>query len=135
MNLKKQIDQIFSGGDGYWSARLYAEMDYLQELFAAEEGVCTDAFERAAVEMAERKRQNGALTRRDVLDAEDMLSSYSNLAKKYSLYMVSHAHIDMNWRWGYDETVGIIIDTFLTMLRLLDEYPEFIFQPVAGGCL
>jgi alpha-mannosidase len=34
---------------------------------------------------------------------------------------VGHAHIDMNWMWGYDETASITLDTFRTMLDLMNE--------------
>ena len=34
----------------------------------------------------------------------------------------------MNWMWGMPETVGVVIDTFQTMLNLLEEYPDFIFS-------
>jgi alpha-mannosidase len=63
-----------------------------------------------------------------VRDAEDILMPISNEAKKYNIHCVSHAHIDMNWMWSWPETVAVTNDTFETVLKLLDEYPDFIFS-------
>lgn len=32
-------------------------------------------------------------------------------AKDYRVVCVGHAHMDMNWTWGYDETVQVVLDT------------------------
>jgi alpha-mannosidase len=34
----------------------------------------------------------------------------------------------MNWMWDYAETVAISLDTFRTMLNLMNEYPDFKFS-------
>jgi alpha-mannosidase len=34
----------------------------------------------------------------------------------------------MNWMWRFDETVAATLDTFRTMLNLMEEYPEFKFS-------
>jgi alpha-mannosidase len=33
----------------------------------------------------------------------------------------------MNWLWGWQETVAVTIDTFDTVLKLMDEFPTFCF--------
>ena len=38
------------------------------------------------------------------------------------------AHIDMNWMWSWPETVAVTNDTFATVLRLMDEFPQFRFS-------
>ena len=43
------------------------------------------------------------------------------------LICAAHAHIDMNWMWSMPETTGIVIDTFQTMLHLMEDYPAFTF--------
>ena len=63
-----------------------------------------------------------------VREAEELLEPISKEAKKYTVHCVSHAHIDMNWMWSWPETVAVTNDTFETVLKLLDEYPEFIFS-------
>jgi alpha-mannosidase len=49
-------------------------------------------------------------------------------AKARTLYLAGHAHIDMNWMWSWPETVAVTLDTFRTMLDLLEEFPEFHFS-------
>jgi alpha-mannosidase len=63
-----------------------------------------------------------------VADAEEILRPLAKLAKTYTVHCVGHAHIDMNWMWSWPETVALTIDTFGTVLRLMEEYPDFRFS-------
>ncbi|MBR5366218.1 MAG: alpha-mannosidase, partial [Clostridia bacterium] len=69
----------------------------------------------------------GVLTDSACGRAEDILSPMGELAKSYKLFLTGHAHIDMNWMWGYHETASVTVDTFRTMLNLMKEYPDFTF--------
>lgn len=60
-------------------------------------------------------------------EAEAALEPLADTAKGFTIYCVGHAHIDMNWMWGWQETVAATNDTFTTVVRLLDEYPNFVF--------
>jgi alpha-mannosidase len=62
-----------------------------------------------------------------VQSAERILIPLAATAKSYRLHLVGHAHIDMNWMWSWPETVAIVNDTFTTVLKLLEEFPEFYF--------
>ncbi len=62
-----------------------------------------------------------------VKTVEDILSPLAKTAKKYTVHCVGHAHIDMNWMWSWPETVASTCDTFLTVLRLMDEFDDFCF--------
>ncbi|MBN1553725.1 MAG: alpha-mannosidase [Phycisphaerae bacterium] len=62
-----------------------------------------------------------------VREAEELLSPIGKAGKKYTAHCVGHAHIDMNWMWGWAETVAATNDTFLTVLQLMDEFPDFCF--------
>jgi len=42
--------------------------------------------------------------------------------------VVGHAHIDLVWLWPEEETYRKAEHTFSTVLRLMEEYPELIFQ-------
>ena len=42
-------------------------------------------------------------------------------------WAVGHAHMDLAWLWPIRETIRKGGRTFATALRLIDEYPEFIF--------
>jgi alpha-mannosidase len=63
-----------------------------------------------------------------VAECEGILSKTASALKTVNIHFVSHAHIDMNWMWAYDETVSITLDTFATMLKLMDTYPDFTFS-------
>ncbi len=60
--------------------------------------------------------------------ARAKLSVLSRKAKEFRVFLVGHAHIDMNWLWPWTDTVDIIKDTFGTMVKLLDKYPDFHFS-------
>ncbi len=54
-------------------------------------------------------------------------------AKKLCVHMVSHAHIDMNWLWGMQETRDLVQRDFTTMCNLMDEFPDFCFSQSQGA--
>ncbi|MBN1640314.1 MAG: alpha-mannosidase [Anaerolineae bacterium] len=46
----------------------------------------------------------------------------------FTLYLVGHAHIDLAYRWRWNETVHRIArDTFRGVLRMMEQVPEFTF--------
>ena len=63
-----------------------------------------------------------------VAQAEEVLAPIGKAAKKYTMHCVGHGHIDMNWMWSWPETVAVTNDTFITMLKLMDEFPDFRFS-------
>ncbi len=62
-----------------------------------------------------------------VARAEGVLAPVAAAAKAYTILCVGHAHIDMNWMWSWPETVHTVHDTFTTVLKLMDEFPDFCF--------
>lgn len=59
--------------------------------------------------------------------AESILAPIGKVAKTYTIHCVGHGHIDMNWMWSWPETVAVTNDTFLTVLKLMDEFPDFTY--------
>ena len=115
-------------GTGYPARRILSELTYLTEIFAAQgQDIPADVL-AAIAELQTRLDTDGAITNSAVQSCEAALAHYSPLAKHYTLLCAAHAHIDMNWMWGTDETTGIVIDTFQTMLNLMEEYPDFVFS-------
>ena len=55
------------------------------------------------------------------------LEPISKMAKEYVVHLIGHAHIDMNWLWLWPETVDVCKNTFTSVLKIMDEYPEFRF--------
>ena len=89
------------------------------------EGPLADATARVTAAVA-----TGDLTaiRKAVRDAESALDGLGATAKSYTVYCVGHAHMDMNWMWGWPETVSATIDSVTTVLRLLEEFPSLAFS-------
>jgi alpha-mannosidase len=110
-------------------ARFRAELGFAHQLCAAYPDRAEDW--RALILEAGRMVQSEA---RDgdwdalLAQAEEVLAPIGEVAKTYTLACVSHAHIDMNWMWGWPETVAVVNDTFQTMLALMEAYPDFIFS-------
>ena len=48
--------------------------------------------------------------------------------KRSKVYVVTHAHIDMNWFWSIEETERIVNRDFTTMTTLMEENPDFKFS-------
>lgn len=76
----------------------------------------------------------GSLSNSSCQEAERRLLALKAEAKTYALILAAHAHIDMNWMWGWDETVAATVNSFKTMLRMMDEYPDFHFSQSQASC-
>jgi alpha-mannosidase len=63
-----------------------------------------------------------------VREAEEILAPIGEAARSYTIHCCGHAHIDMNWMWPWAETVSVSHDTFATVDRLMDEFPDFKFS-------
>jgi alpha-mannosidase len=109
--------------------RVQAELSFAEGLLAlrpdrsAEWGPLLEKA-RALVGSAEARKPVDA---KAVAEAEAVLAPIAAVAKTYTVHNVGHAHIDMNWMWPWTETVAVTNDTFTTVLRLMDEFPEFRF--------
>ena len=107
--------------------RICSELTYLDNLSAMYGGEFDAKIEGACELILGRVETDGVITATAVREAEDFLSSLAPVAKSKKEIFVGHGHIDMNWRWGYNETAVITVDTFRTMLLLMREYPEFTY--------
>ena len=83
---------------------------------------------REACRIIGEAAQSGLHLTKAVEEAEAVLAPIGKAAKQYTVHCVGHAHIDMNWMWSWPETVSTTNDTFITVLRLMDEYPDFHFS-------
>lgn len=109
------------------AAILKAELEWINALSANENGAYDEILKKASDYLKTCLENDGALTKKSVSEAEKIILSLSKRCKTDVIMCVSHAHIDMNWVWGYDETVAVTLATYRTMLDLLAEYPDFIF--------
>jgi alpha-mannosidase len=64
----------------------------------------------------------------EINKARAKLTSLAQKAKEFNVHLVAHAHIDMNWLWPWEDTLNTIKETFSTMVKLMDKYPDFCFS-------
>ncbi len=108
--------------------RLKAQLRFALRISEAKSGEFDALLHRVCDKVLAKTASNGFIDHSLTEWFENELAPMADVAKSYRLYMVAHAHIDMNWQWGYHETVNVTLDTFRTMLRLMEEYPDFIFS-------
>ncbi len=126
MTLKNKIVKIL--GTPSADQRLKSQLRYAFQLSSVEDGKFDDLLQTACDRVLERIDACGVIDNALTHVFEELLMPMYETAKSYRLHMAAHAHIDMNWQWGYQETVNLTLDTFRTMLRLMEEYPDFVFS-------
>lgn len=123
----ERYDALHGLPQGPWGQRILAELGFLLEL-ARETGADSAPIAAVLARLQDAYRANGAITRADAEAAEAALAEWGPRAREYEVTCAAHAHIDMNWMWGFSETAAVTIDTFRTMLAMMDEFPEFCFS-------
>lgn len=112
----------------YWGERVFAEIAVAEEINTHEAGRYEALLNQAVDILYEAWTQEHALPDSVCRKAEEVLLPLSETAKSMTMHCVAHAHIDMDWMWGFHETVDVALNTFRTMLDLMDEYPDFTFS-------
>ena len=113
--------------------RILSEMNFALQLSARMENKFDADIESALSLLENAMKEDGVLTNSVCRQAEELLLPLSAAAKEYTLLYVGHAHIDLNWFWGWQETVAIGLSTFRTMLNMMKEYPDFTFMQSQGA--
>ncbi|MEF9959049.1 MAG: glycoside hydrolase family 38 C-terminal domain-containing protein [Niameybacter sp.] len=115
--------------NAYWEERIFSELRVAMELaLTKNKDNYKEQLEHASHILLKKKKENGYITKEDVIEVEGSLTHIGKELREYTVHCVGHAHIDMNWLWGWHETVSVIIDTFKTMLQLLKEYKDFTYS-------
>ena len=128
MNSSGMLETIRENAKHYYAERAAAELAYARQVSLANGGIHDETVNGAIDYLYSFLRKNGAITNEAAETCEKMLAPVSPDAKKLRLICVSHAHIDMNWMWGFNETVAVTLDTFRTVLKLMEQYPQFTFS-------
>ncbi|MEI6579728.1 MAG: glycoside hydrolase family 38 C-terminal domain-containing protein, partial [Eubacteriales bacterium] len=123
-----KLDSLEVKTNGYSAERIVAQLNYAARISDANNGEFDKLIEAAVNFLFDKFTADGAITNETAVQTEKMILSLSEVAKSYKVICAAHAHIDMNWMWGYDQTVAVTLDTFRTMLNLMKEYPEFTFS-------
>lgn len=111
-----------------WHTRIVFELDFCLQMKAYAGTDVSEPVDAALTILEQAYEKDGALPDSVCKKAEECLMPLAKEAHTYQMIMVGHAHLDMNWKWGWDETVAAVISTFRTMLRLMEEYPDFHFS-------
>ena len=107
--------------------RIIGQLEYALKL--SEENAALEETVNKSLTILETGMANdGVLTIDACTQAETALMPLATIAKEYEILLIAHAHIDMNWMWGWQETVAATLSTFRTMLALMREYPQFTFS-------
>ena len=127
-NIMDKLKFVEEKADHYWAKRITSQLEYAVQLNKVLEHKydqnLTDSLDFLSNEIA----REGTITETAAKAAEKKLDLLSEDAKKYRMLCVAHAHMDMNWMWRWEETVTIVLNTFRTMLDLMEEYPQFKFS-------
>lgn len=126
--MEKYLEMKQKANNHYWAQRILAQMGYLYKVMEAEGRGVPSQLDDTENWLYEEYKRDGSITEAVAKQAEEMLTGLEKDAKRYTMIFAGHAHIDMNWMWGFQETVNLTIDTFQTMLNLMEEYPEFTFS-------
>lgn len=83
-----------------------------------------------AYKMLEDAADTGSVlaVRQAEAECRALFEGFRGQVKRNRVYLVGHAHIDMNWFWSMEETREIVARDFATMTNLMDEYPDFKFS-------
>lgn len=112
----------------YWGERVFAEIATVLEISKGKDHAY-DALAGEAVDLLyDNFVKTHAIPDELCRKAEEILLPAAGDAKSCTIHCVAHAHLDMDWMWGYHETAAIVTGTFRTMLNLMEEYPDFIFS-------
>ncbi len=110
------------------NTRILGELEFALGLSRVQKGEYDGVLGKALDFLLGRIKEEGVLSDMDCARAEEILAPLEEEAKTWQLILVAHAHIDMNWEWSYSETVAVVLATFRTMLRMMEDYPQFCFS-------
>lgn len=121
-------------GSSKSAERIITELKYLIKLSHYFKTISKDELTGALESLEKLTFSEGAITKNTVYVIEQSLIHLSTEVKNIEMLCVAHAHIDMNWQWGWHETVQTTLDTFQTMLDLMEKYPEFKYSQSQASC-
>lgn len=129
MNISTKLHRIGQGPDSRGPAlRIFSELKSVYNLSCVRGHIYDDIIGKELDRLLDIQKRHGTLILDDAYKMEQNLSALSTEIKAYTVHCIAHAHIDMNWRWGYQETAMVTIDTMRTMLDLMCDYPEYKFS-------
>ena len=126
--LHERILELKKGNTMPHQERILSQLEFVLQLSQINSDRHAPVIIKAIDLLSESVKLDGMISRKSAENAEKIIIELSEEAKSYEVICTAHAHIDMNWMWGYAETVAITLDTFRTMLDLMREYPDYKFS-------
>jgi len=135
MSFAERMDAVWQKVEGLrsdaaeWMERIRAEFDLAQEFVeSTEERRKYAGLVEEALSGFESALSSGASLKDAVEQAEKALEPIGQELRKFTIHLCGHAHIDMNWLWPWQETVSTTRDTFSTVDRLMQSFPDLKFS-------
>ena len=111
--------------DAKWEIdSILAELEYL-EGFESAKPLLPKACD--ILEKAVETKSYGNIVKA-IQDCRAVFEPIRSEVKAQKVHFVGHAHIDMNWFWSMEETIRIIGRDFSTMIKIMEQFPEFKFS-------
>lgn len=124
----ERLEQAAGTNPTGWQRRILAQLRFVAVLSVEDGNKYEDQITQATAILETAVQETGAITNQAAQQAEQALLPCASKAKSYEYLCAAHAHIDMNWMWGFHETTATVVDTFRTMLQIMKEYPDFHFS-------
>jgi alpha-mannosidase len=117
--------------DAYWDLWCVAKMLLIPDLdVRAREFIEHNLWE--AMKEVPLQESDPAAFKRAVLRARTRVRETVYSADRFRaeglMYLIGHSHLDLVFMWPYKEFIRKIGRTHATMLRLQEQYPEFVFS-------
>ena len=117
----------------YWQGRAFAEIAFARDVTERLGNEYEELVIKAAKLARDEFDRDGYVSKENVAEIERLLAPVAPLCKEFIVHCIGHAHIDMNWQWGYDETVNIVLSNLGTTVELMKEYPFMTFAQSQGA--
>jgi len=126
-NVRERLE-LSAVNDRALAQRLTSQLEFAKQVCSLHPDDAKSGGWDALIEKACEAAAAGGDLAAAVRAAEEVLAPIGEVAKTYAIYYAGHGHIDMNWMWSWPETVSITNDTFTTVGRLMEEFPNFRFS-------
>ena len=116
--------------DAYWDLWCAAKVLNIEDIdVRLRDFVETNLWE--AMKVIPLREEDPETFKRCVLKAQKMVRRTIYASDRFKgkgmMYLIGHSHLDLVYMWPYKEFIRKVGRTHATMLRLMEEYPEFRF--------
>jgi alpha-mannosidase len=108
---------------------------FIKEATSDEQTVLKNALDASegCIQFEEVTPNNLEEAKDQLAKARAALLPVADITRKYDVYYVGHAHIDMNWLWTWPETIDTCRRTWNSAMNLMDQFPDFDYVQSQPG--